>query len=274
MSILQNILKRNNVHIIGEGETTLVFGHGLACDQKIWNTILPHFEEDYQIVLYDYVGSGNSDLSAFDQTRYSSMHGYAKDLLEILEAIEAEKVIFIGHSVSAMVGILASIERPDYFEDLILIGSSARYLNDEPNYLGGYDESDIEELITMMEMNFSGWATLAAASFMNNPDRPLLTEQLIEVYQEENPAMMKSFAEVVFLSDHRQDLPKVTVPSLIMQCSEDSIVPLESAEYLHNHLEKSELVVMEATGHYPQLSYPEETVRTILEYINPTASKE
>lgn len=270
---MQNILKRNNVHIIGEGDQTIVFGHGLACDQKIWDTILPYFEEDYQIVLYDYVGSGNSDFSAFDQTRYSSMHGYAKDLLEVLEAIEAEQVIFVGHSVSAMVGILASIERPDYFKDLILIGSSPRYLNDVPNYHGGYDESDIEELITMMEMNFSGWATLAAASFMNNPDRPLLTEQLIEVYQEEDPAMMKSFTEVVFLSDHRQDLPKVTVPSLIIQCSEDSIVPLDSAEYLHNHLEERELIVMEATGHYPQLSYPEETVRTILEYINPATNE-
>lgn len=265
---MQSILKRNNVNIIGEGEKTIVFGHGLACDQKIWNAILPEFKEDYQIVLYDYVGSGDSDFSAFDANRYSSMHGYAKDLLEILEAIEAEEVIFVGHSVSAMIGILASIEKPEYFEKLILIGSSPRYLNDQPDYHGGYDESEIEELIMMMEMNFSGWATLAAASFMNNPDRPLLTEQLIEVYNEEDPAMMKSFAEVVFLSDHRQDLPKVTIPSLIMQCSEDSIVPLESAEYLHKHLKNSKMVVMEATGHYPQISYPEETVSTILEYID------
>lgn len=271
---MQKILKRNNVNVIGEGEKTIVFGHGLACDQKIWNAILPDFEEDYRIVLYDYVGSGNSDFTAFDPKRYNNMHGYAQDLLEILEAIEAEKVIFIGHSVSAMVGILASIEKPEYFERLILIGSSPRYLNDQPNYHGGYDESDIEELITMMEMNFSGWATLAAASFMNNPDRPLLTEQLIEVYNEEDPAMMKSFAEVVFLSDHRQDLPEVTIPSLIMQCSEDSIVPLESAEYLHKHLKNSKMIVMEATGHYPQLSYPDETVHTILEYLNAAGSEE
>lgn len=270
---MQEILKRNNVNIIGKGEKTIVFGHGLACDQKIWDTILPYFEEDYQIVLYDYVGSGDSDFSAFDTERYSTMHGYAKDLLEILEAIDVGEVIFVGHSVSAMIGILASIEKPEYFENLILIGSSPRYLNEHPNYHGGYDESDIEELITMMEMNFSGWATLAAANFMNNPDRPLLTEQLIEVYNEEDPAMMKSFAEVVFLSDHRQDLPEVTIPSLIMQCSEDSIVPLESAEYLHKHLKNSKLIVMEATGHYPQISYPEETVNTILEYINVAGSE-
>lgn len=256
-----------------KGKTTIVFGHGLGCDQKIWKGILPAFEENYQIVLYDCVGSGKSDFSAFDPNRYNSMYGYVKDLLEILEAIAAEQVIFVGHSVSAMVGILASIEKPEFFESLILIGSSPRYLNDRPDYHGGYDQSDIEELITMMEMNFSGWATLAATSFMNNPDRPLLTEQLIEVYTEEDPAMMKSFAGVVFLSDHRQDLPKVTIPSLTMQCSEDSIVPLESAEYLHRHLKNSKLVVMKATGHYPQLSSPEETVHTILEYINLAGSE-
>ncbi len=270
----QKIVKRNNVNIIGNGEKTIVFGHGLACDQKIWDLIIPYFEEDYQIVLYDYVGSGNSDFTAFDSKRYSTMHGYAQDLLEILEAIDVGEVIFVGHSVSAMVGILASIEKPEYFERLILIGSSPRYLNDAPHYHGGYDQSDIDELITMMEMNFNGWATLAAENFMNNPDRPFLTEKLIEVYTEENPAMMKNFAEVVFLSDHREDLPKVTVPSLIMQCSEDSIVPLDSAKYLHTHLINSKLVVMEATGHYPQLSSPEETVNTILEYLETVENKQ
>lgn len=262
------------MNVMGRGEKTIVFGHGLACDQKIWNTILPDFKDDYQIVLYDYVGSGNSDFTAFDTNRYSTMHGYVQDLLEILEVIAAEQIIFVGHSVSAMIGILASIEKPAYFKELILIGSSPRYLNDLPAYHGGYDESEIEELITMMEMNFSGWATLAAANFMHNPERPQLTEQLIEVYQAEDPAMIKSFAEVVFLSDHREDLARVTVPSLIMQCSEDSIVPLAAAEYLHQHLKKSKLVVMEAKGHYPQLSSPKETVHTILEYIHVAGSEE
>lgn len=264
---MQDVLKRNNVNIVGRGEKTIVFGHGLACDQKVWNEIIPYFENDYRIVLYDYVGSGNSDLEAFDLKRYSTMRGYAMDLLEILEAIDAEKVIFVGHSVSAMVGILASIEKPEFFENIILIGSSPRYLNDEPDYHGGYDKSDIDELIDMMEMNFNGWATIAASTFMNNPDRPHLTENLIKAYTDENPAIIKSFAEVVFLSDHRQDLAKVNVPSLIMQCSEDSIVPLESAEYLHRNLRNSKFVVMKATGHYPQLSYPEETVNTIDEYL-------
>ena len=264
---MQNILRRNNVNMLGEGKKTIVFGQGLACDQNIWHTIIPSFQNDYRIVLYDYVGSGNSDLTAFDPKRYSTIYGYVKDLLEILETLNMGKVIFVGHSVSAMIGILASIERPDLFESLILIGSSPRYLNDKPDYHGGFDESDIKALIDMMEMNFTGWATIAAATFMNNPDRPFLIEKLIKAYTQENPAIIKNFAEVVFLSDHRQDLPKVTIPSLIMQCSEDSIVPLETAKYLHKHLQNSKLVVMHATGHYPHLSYPEETVTLITDYL-------
>lgn len=265
---MQDILRRNNVNIIGNGEKTIVFGHGLACDQKTWNTVIPYFYNDYRIVLYDYVGSGKSDLTAFDPKRYSTMHGYAKDLLEILETLNTRKVIFVGHSVSAMIGILAAIEKPEFFETLILIGSSARYLNEKPDYHGGFDESDIRELIDLMEMNFNGWATIAAATFMNNPDRPFLTERLIKTYTDENPEIIKNFAEVVFLSDNRKEVPKVTTPSLIMQCSEDSIVPIEAAEYLHKNLKNSKLVVMNATGHYPHLSYPEETFRLIDEYLD------
>lgn len=265
---MQDVLKRNNVNIIGKGNKTIVFGHGLACDQNIWNTVIPYFKNDYRIILYDYVGSGKSDLSKYDPQRYNTMHGYVKDLLEILETLNMGQIIFVGHSVSAMIGILASIEKPEFFENLILIGSSPRYLNDKPNYHGGFDESDIRELIDMMEMNFNGWATIAAATFMNNPDRPFLTERLIRIYTDENPTVIKNFAEVVFLSDHRQDLPKVTIPSLILQCSEDSIVPLNTAEYLHKNLKNSKLVVMNATGHYPHLSYPKETVELINEYLD------
>lgn len=264
---MQDILKRNHVNIIGKGKKTIVFGHGLACDQNIWNAIIPAFENNYRIVLYDYVGSGKSDPTAFDPHRYTTMHDYVRDLLEILETLNMGKVLFVGHSVSAMIGILASIARPDFFENLILIGSSPRYVNDKPDYYGGFDESDITELIEMMEMNFNGWATLAAAAFMKNPDRPCLTEKLMKAYTKENPAAIKSFAEVVFLSDHRQDLPKVTIPSLIMQCSEDSIVPLETAQYLHKNLKNSTLVVMKATGHYPHVSSPEETVTLIHNYL-------
>lgn len=271
---MQNILKRNNVNIVGDGQKTIVFGHGFACDQNIWNSILPYFKKDYRVVLYDYVGSGKSDITAFDENRYNTLHGYAKDLLEILEALNIDKVIFVGHSVSAMIGLLASIEKPELFESLILIGSSPCYLNDEPNYHGGFDERDVQELIEMMEINFTGWATISAATFMNNPDRPSLTENLIKTYTNENPFTMKNFAEVVFLSDHRQDLSRVTVPSFIMQCSQDSIVPLQAAQYLQEHLPNSRFVVMNSTGHYPHLSNPEETFMLINNYIKSVAFDE
>lgn len=271
---MQNILKRNNVNIVGEGQKTIVFGHGFACDQTIWNSILPYFKKDYRIVLYDYVGSGKSDITAFDKNRYNTLHGYSKDLLEILEALNLDKIIFVGHSVSAMIGLLASIKKPELFEAMILIGSSARYLNDEPNYHGGFDERDVQELIEMMEMNFTGWATAAAAIFMNNPDRHSLTENLIKTYTDENPVIMKNFAEATFLSDHRQDLPLVTVPSFIMQCSEDSVVPLQAAQYLQEHLPNNRFVLMNSTGHYPHLSNPEETIMLIKNYIKSVAFNE
>lgn len=264
---MQTILKRNHVNIVGDGKKTIVFGHGFACDQTIWRLIVPYFTKDYRVVLYDYVGSGKSDITAFDEKRYSTLHGYAKDLLEVLEALSTDKIIFVGHSVSAMIGVLASIEKPELFESMILIGSSPRYVNDGPHYHGGFDESDVQELLEMMEMNFNGWATVAAATFMNNPDRPLLTENLIKAYTDENPVIMKNFAEVTFLSDHRQDLHRVTVPSFIMQCSEDSVVPLQTAQYLHEHLPNSKFVVMNSTGHYPHVSNPKETVMLINNYI-------
>lgn len=265
---MQNILKRNNVNILGKGSKAIVFGHGFACDQNVWNAIIPYFENDYCIVLYDYVGSGKSDVNAYDEKRYNSLYGYANDVLEILEALKLDKIIFVGHSVSAMIGILASIKQPEFFESLILVGGSSRYLNDEPHYYGGLDECDIKELLEMMEMNFTGWATISAAAVMNNPDRPILTENLIKTFTKEDPVIMKNFADAIFLSDYRQDLVKVTVPSLIIQCSEDSIVPLEAAQYMHDNLQNSQLIVMKATGHYPHLSNPQETVMLINDYLS------
>lgn len=263
-----DVLSRNNVNVLGRGDQVIVFGHGLACDQRVWNNIISDFTDDYKVVLYDYVGAGNSDLSFFNLDRYSSLSGYALDLMEILESLNVKDVIFVGHSVSAMVGVLASIKKPDLFSKLILVGSSPRYLNSADAYIGGFEQSDIDELIDLMEVNFNGWATLAASMFMNNPDRLALSENLSKAFKKEDAVIVKNFAEVVFLSDHRKDLPQVSVPSLIMQCSEDSIVPLETAKYLHKNLKGSELVVMKATGHYPQLSYPKETVEVIKDYLS------
>ena len=265
---MQNVLLRNNVTILGEGKQILLFGHGFGCSQGIWEPMIPYFTKHFKIVLFDYVGSGNSDCSSYDANRYSNLYGYAKDLLEILEALNSEPVIFIGHSVSSMIGLLASIEKPEYFKSLIMISPSARYLNDLPGYYGGFQESDILELLHMMEKNFVGWATASAAALINTPEQPALAKRLEESFHAEDPVIMRNFAEATFLTDNRKELPKVTVPTLIIQCSEDSIVPIEAARYLHEQIKNSTLRVVGAKGHYPQLSCPEETSEVILSYLN------
>lgn len=269
---MKNMLLRNNVNITGKGKKTIVFGHGFGCDQNIWKLMIPYFEDHYRIVLFDYVGSGSSDMTAYNAERYNNLHGYAQDLLEILEAQGNNPVIFVGHSVSSMIGALASIQRRECFESIIMIGPSPRYINEKPDYFGGFDKNDVSELLKMMEMNFVGWARMNAAALMNNPDRPELAQRLEETFSAEDPVIMKNFAEATFLSDHRKDLSKVEVPSLIIQCSEDSVVPIEVGKYLHENIRNSTLVVTEAKGHYPNLSQPKETAEIILKYLAATNS--
>lgn len=263
---MQPIKYRNNVTILGKGKQTIVFGHGLGCDQTIWKYITPPFEEKYQIVLFDYVGSGNSDLSAYESDRYKDLNGYAMDLLEIIEALALKDVIFIGHSVSSMIGTLASIQQPEVFKCLIMIAPSPRYINDI-NYIGGFNEEDVKELLTMMEMNFVGWASVTAPLAMNNPQNPKLGQDLQSRFCSGDPIITREFAQATFLSDHRNDLSQISVPTLIIQCSEDSMVPKEVGEYLHQHIQNSTLLLTEAKGHYPQLSDPTETVAIIQNYL-------
>lgn len=264
---MTDVIARNNVKVVGEGEQTIVFAHGFGCDQSMWQYIAPSFEGNYRIVLFDYVGSGNSDLASYTTERYSSLYGYVQDVLDVIEVLELRDVIFVGHSVSSMIGMLASIERPEYFDKLIMIGPSPRYLNEGDHYVGGFALSDINELLDMMEMNFAGWASFLAPIAMNNPDLPMLTKELEQSFISADPVIAREFAEVTFLSDHRNDLSKSTIPTLIMQCSEDSIVPLQVGEYLHRHLQNSTLRLMEAKGHYPHISHPAETITLIQEYL-------
>lgn len=263
---MNEVVVRNNVKVIGDGERTLMLAHGFGCDQSMWKYILPAFEPHYRIVLFDYVGSGRSELSAYASEKYSSLDGYVQDVLDIMEALQLQDVIFIGHSVSSMIGMLASIQRPDYFEQLIMIGPSARYLNGD-GYVGGFDKSDVTELLAMMEMNFAGWASFLAPIAMNNPELPKLTKELERSFISTDPAITREFAEVTFFSDCRNELSRVTVPVLIMQCSDDSIVPIAAGEYLHKHLHNSTFRLMEAKGHYPHISHPEETITIIQEYL-------
>ena len=262
-----DVLRRNNVKVSGRGTQPMVFAHGFGCDQNMWRFVAPAFEADYRVVLFDYVGSGKSDLRAYDPGRYSTLDGYASDVLEVCAALRLRDVVFVGHSVSGVVGMLASIEEPHLFSRLVLVGPSPCYIDDPPFYRGGFERADIEGLLELMEHNYIGWANFLAPVVAKNPERPELARELEESFCSTDPRVARRFAEATFLSDNRADLPNVRVPSLILQCSDDMVAPLEVGEYLHRELPGSTLRVMKATGHCPHMSHPEETVQLMREYL-------
>lgn len=266
----ENIVLRNNVNVFGKDSQPMLLAHGFGCDQNMWRFITPAFESDYKIVLFDYVGSGKSDLKAYSQERYGSLDGYAQDVLDVCAALDLKDVIFVGHSVSSVIGMLASIREPERFARLIFVGPSPCYVNDPPAYIGGFERSDLVGLLDLMEKNYIGWANYLAPAIMKNPDRPELTRELEESFCSTDPKISRRFAEVTFFSDNRSDLSKVKTPSLIMQCSEDAIAPLEVGNYLKLNLPNSELRIMKATGHCPHMSHPEETVEIIKQYLHLT----
>jgi sigma-B regulation protein RsbQ len=244
----------------------MLFAHGFGCDQNMWRYITPAFENHYKIIVFDYVGAGKSDKSAYNKERYASLQGYAKDVLEICEELQLRDVVFVGHSVSSMIGLLAAIEEPDYFSRMIMVGPSPSYINDG-DYKGGFSRADIEGLLETMEKNYIGWANFLAPNIMGNKDKPHLGQELTDSFCSTDPVIARQFAEATFFSDNRNDLPKNSVPSLILQCSDDIIAPQEVGEYLARNLPGSTLRVMKATGHCPHMSEPEETVHLIKEYL-------
>lgn len=268
-----DILARNNVRVTGCGTRPLVFAHGFGCDQNMWRFTTPAFEEDFRVVLFDHAGSGRSDPRAYDYERHGTLHGYAQDVIDICKALDLQDVVFVGHSVSSMIGLLASLREPGLFTRFVLIGPSPCYVNHPPDYVGGFERSDIEELLGMMEKNYIGWASFFAPVVMGNAEQPEMAQELEGSFCSTDPDTALRFARVTFFADNRADLPKVTVPSLIMQCAEDIIAPLEVGHYLHRHLSGSTLKLMEATGHCPHLSHPAETVALIRQYVSESAQK-
>jgi sigma-B regulation protein RsbQ len=257
---------RNNIHIAGTGPKTMMLAHGFGCDQQMWRFLVPAFQRDYRIVLFDHVGAGQSDLSQYRRDKYSTLQGYADDVLEIIDAVGGTPVIFVGHSVSAMIGVLAAIQRPAAFERLVLIGPSPCYLN-EGEYTGGFSRRDIEGLLDMLDSNYLGWSSTMAPVIMGHPDRPELAAELTDSFCRTDPEIAKQFAQVTFLSDNRSDLPQVQTPALILQCSEDVIASDSVGAFVHQRLSGSKLVRLRATGHCPHLSAPEETIAAIQEYL-------
>jgi sigma-B regulation protein RsbQ len=262
------VRERHNVRISGpEDGQPILFAHGFGCDQQIWRDVAPAFEDEYRVVLFDHVGAGRSDLSAYDPDRYAGLEGYADDVVRICRELELEDVILVGHSVSAMIGVLAAIREPGRFARLVLVGPSPRYLDDE-GYVGGFTREDIEGLLESLDDNWLGWARQMAPVIMGNADRPELGEELTNSFCRTDPDIARRFARVTFLSDNRADLPKVTTPSLVMQCSDDTIAPRPVGEYVREHLAGSSFVQLRATGHCPSLSAPEETSAAIRAYLS------
>jgi len=250
-----DIQKRNNVCVRGDGETTMVFAHGFGCDQNMWRLLAPDFEKRFRVVTFDLVGSGKSDLSAYDRTKYGKLDGYASDLLEVIEAHANGPVIFVGHSVSSMIGLLATIAAPERFKAQIMIGPSPCYINDS-GYVGGFEREDIDDLLATVESNYLGWSSAMAPAIMGAPEQPALSEELTNSFCRTDPDIAKHFARVTFLSDHRADLRKSQVPALILQCSDDLIAPLAVGQYMHRVLPRSSLSIIDNVGHCPHLSSP------------------
>ncbi|MBD2704842.1 alpha/beta hydrolase [Spirosoma sp. BT702] len=261
------VVARNHVTILGSGTQTMLFAHGFGCSQQMWRFITPAFEDTYRLVLFDYVGSGASQLGAYNPERYANLNGYAQDVLDICSALELTDVIFVGHSVSCMIGLLASLKAPERFSRLIMIGPSPCYINDGVDYVGGFNRTDIEELLETMEKNYIGWANFLAPVVINDPTQPEMTQELNESFCSTDPLIARQFAQVTFLSDNRSDLAKSSIPVLILQASQDLIAPVEVGTYVHQRLRNSELAVLDAIGHCPHMSAPQETLQAMTAYL-------
>lgn len=260
-----SVVERHNVKETGTGQA-IVFAHGFGCDQNMWRFVAPAFADQYRVILFDHVGAGGSDLSAYDPERYATLDGYADDVITLCQSLEVTLGIFVGHSVSAMIGVLAAKKAPGLFETLVLIGPSPRYIDDD-GYVGGFSKPQIDELLEFLDSNHMGWSQAMAPVIVGNPDRPELGDELTNSFCRTDPEIAKRFARATFLADNRADLDDVTIRCLILQCAEDMIAPQAVGEYVHRRLQNSELVLLDATGHCPNLSAPAETVAAIKAYL-------
>jgi sigma-B regulation protein RsbQ len=262
-----SVLARNNVTITGRPDgRPLIFAHGFGCDQNMWRYVAPAFAAEHRVVLFDHVGAGESDLSAYDPERYGTLAGYAQDVIEICAELELHDAVFVGHSVSAMIGVLAADRAPEHIGALVLVGPSPRYIDDE-GYTGGFSRADIDELLESLNSNFLGWSSAMAPAIMGNPDRPELGEELTASFCRTDPEIAERFARVTFMSDNRADLAAVAVPTLVLQCSDDAIAPQPVGEYVHRAIPGSRFRQLAATGHCPNLSAPEETIAAIRAFL-------
>jgi sigma-B regulation protein RsbQ len=266
-------IARNNVRVCGRPDgDVIMFAHGFGCDQSMWRFVTPEFERDHRVVVFDHVGFGGSDLTSWSPARYGSLDAYAEDLLEIVAELGLERVVFVGHSVSSMIGMLAALEAPESFRALVMVGPSPCYI-DDGDYVGGFTAEDIEGLLDALDSNYLGWSAAMAPVIMGNPERPVLGQELTNSFCRTDPAVAALFARVTFLSDNRADLSRVRTPTLVLQCSDDPIAPAVVGDYVHRHIAGSEFVQLAATGHCPNLSAPEETSAAVRAFLARPAAR-
>jgi sigma-B regulation protein RsbQ len=244
----------------------MMLAHGFGCDQNMWRFVAPAFEDDFRILLFDHIGAGSSDLSAYDREKYATLDGYADDVIALARDAGVKEGVFVGHSVSAMIGLLAAKKAPELFNTLVMVGPSPRYI-DDGEYVGGFTEAQVEELLEFLDSNHMGWSQAMAPAIMGNANRPELGQELTDSFCRTDPEIAKHFARTTFLSDNRADLGDVAARVLILQCREDVIAPISVGEYVHDALPGSELVILDATGHCPNLSAPEATIAAIRAFI-------
>ncbi len=262
-----DVVNRYNVKITGPPNgQPMLFAHGFGCDQNMWRYVAPRFEDDFRVVLFDHVGAGGSDVSAYDPERYTSLQAYADDVLAICRDLDLHNVVFVGHSVSAMIGALAAAAEPDRFAKLVFVSPSPRYI-DDGSYVGGFSEEDITELLDSLDSNYLGWSSAMAPVIMGNGERPELSDELIASFCRTDPEVARRFARVTFLSDNRGDLARVRAPSLVLQCAQDAIAPVAVGQYVNDALPDSSMVLLQATGHCPNLSAPDETADAIGAFV-------
>ncbi len=261
------------MRILGPADAPpILFAHGYGCDQNMWRSVAPRFADRYRVVLFDHIGAGGSDLSAYDPARYSSLDGYAADVVELCEALDLHDVIFVGHSVSGMIGVLAAAAAPGLFSSLVLVTPSPCYINDDDGYVGGFSRSDIDELLASLDSNYLGWSSAIAPVIMGQPARPELSKELEDSFCRTDPEIARRFAHVTFLSDNRADLARVRTPTLILQCTDDVIAPVAVGEFVHGQIAGSSLVLLDSTGHCPHMSAPDQTVDAIDQFLSSTAA--
>ena len=263
-----NILARNNVKVLPGNGPVLLYAHGFGCNQAMWDRVTPAFNSSHQQVLFDYVGSGQSDISAFDPNKYASLAGFAQDVLDVCDALDLKSgVIFVGHSVSCSIGLLASIARPGLFEKMVLLGPNPCFVNHPPEYVGGFEAEDLEGLLSLMDQNYIGWANYLAPVVSAQGESGPVTAELSDSFCSTDPQVAKVFARTTFFSDNRADLPKVTVPCLILQHRNDTLAPLGVGEYVHAHLAGSTLKVLDVQGHCAHMSEPSLVVDAMREFL-------